>query len=365
MFPANSRAVKSLRWVEENIGPINVLEFLLDFPGTAAVALPDQVQLLASLHTALQQSPHVDSVWSTATFLPLAMLKQGAEPFDLEAKGIRSTIRRAVLRKKLEEMLPVLQAAQLVHLSDAGQTWRLSIRVRDMNGENFNAIRKEMVERGLAILLAGEPPAVVPTVDAAEINSWELPACDLTVTGLRTVVERAHHALLSDLGISFMTAFVLITPVMMLIVRGVLAGCLLMIPNILPVAMVFGGMGWWGVQLDVASILTASVALGIAVDDTLHFISWYVRGRRAGKEPSAAVQVAISACWRPMLHTTLICTGAMLPFFFSDFLPTSKFALLMILILSGAILGDLILLPALLQGPLGKWIGKKREIASG
>tara|TARA_R110002095_G_scaffold104477_1_gene91479 strand:- start:46 stop:417 length:372 start_codon:yes stop_codon:yes gene_type:complete len=123
MFPANSRAVKSLRWVEENIGPINVLEFLLDFPGTAAVALPDQVQLLASLHTALQQSPHVDSVWSTATFLPLAMLKQGAEPFDLEAKGIRSTIRRAVLRKKLEEMLPVLQAAQLVHLSDAGQTW--------------------------------------------------------------------------------------------------------------------------------------------------------------------------------------------------------------------------------------------------
>ena len=58
-----------------------------------------------------------------------------------------------------------------------------------------------------------------------------------------------------------------------------------------------------------------------------------------------------------MLHTTLICTGSMLPFLLSDFLPTGKFALLMILILAGAILGDLLLLPAILQSRWGGWIG--------
>ena len=51
----------------------------------------------------------------------------------------------------------------------------------------------------------------------------------------------------------------------------------------------------------------------------------------------------------------------MLPFFFSDFLPTSKFAMLMILILGGAIVGDLLLLPAMLQSPFGRWIGDRER----
>ena len=61
-----------------------------------------------------------------------------------------------------------------------------------------------------------------------------------------------------------------------------------------------------------------------------------------------------------MLHTSVICASAMLPFFLSDFLPTSKFAMLMILILTGAIIGDLLLLPAILVSPLGQFVGRRR-----
>jgi hypothetical protein len=139
---------------------------------------------------------------------------------------------------------------------------------------------------------------------------------------------------------------------MMLITRSISSGLMLMLPNTLPVAIVFGTMGWAGIQLDVASILTASVALGIAVDDTLHFVVCYRRQARQTEDNSVAVKQAMAICGPPMLHTTLICTAAMLPFLFCDFLPTSKFALLMILILSGAIVGDLVLLPALLLSPL-------------
>ena len=173
-------------------------------------------------------------------------------------------------------------------------------------------------------------------------------------------METAHQVLLSDLGASFLAAFVLITPVMMLIVRSTICGLILMIPNTLPVAIVFGGMGWLGIRLDVASILTASVALGIAVDDTLHFMNWFTRCRQRGDPVEAAVLGAIDTCARPMLQTTIICTGAMLPFFLSQFLPTSKFALLMILTLSGAIVGDLLLLPAILHGPLGKFFSSPK-----
>lgn len=345
MFAETSESVQSLRWVQEHIGPIHALEFLVSFPAgaganTARADLLGRIQNLRRFHHQLGSAEGVQAVMSAVTFLP--ELPEGS--------GLRSTIRRAVLRRKLELSLPELQNRELLSVKDGMETWRVSARIADMRGDNYVQIRDRLVELAEAALIRTNGPQ--------EIG---VPSASLELTGLRTVVEKAHYALLTDLSGSFATAFLLITPVMMVIVRGVWSGLLLMIPNVLPVAFVFGCMGWLGVRLDVASILTASVALGIAVDDTLHFVSWFLRGRRQGLGASDAVSAAIEACARPMLHTTIICTGAMLPFFFSSFLPTSKFALLMILILSGAILGDLILLPAMLQSPLGKLVGRKHE----
>jgi predicted RND superfamily exporter protein len=62
----------------------------------------------------------------------------------------------------------------------------------------------------------------------------------------------------------------------MLIAKSFAGGLLLMIPNVLPVTIAFGCMGIFRLDLDIAGILTASIALGIAVDDTLHFVCWYV-----------------------------------------------------------------------------------------
>ena len=118
----------------------------------------------------------------------------------------------------------------------------------------------------------------------------------LEITGLRAVIETANELLLHDLIGSFTTAFLLITPVMMVIVRSFWGGLVLMIPNVLPVVLVFGLMGWLAVPLDVASILTASVALGIAVDDTLHFLIWYQRGKQAGGSAQQAAAEAIRRC---------------------------------------------------------------------
>ena len=72
-----------------------------------------------------------------------------------------------------------------------------------------------------------------------------------------------------------------------------------MIPSVLPVVLVFGCMGWLEFRLDVAGILTASVALGIAVDDTLHFVSWFMRVRRSGASPQRSVRVALGCVHGP------------------------------------------------------------------
>ncbi|MEM8733225.1 MAG: MMPL family transporter, partial [Planctomycetota bacterium] len=351
MFPGDSEAVLGLNWIRDEIGPINALEFLITVPALSsyqaeaellsedgdsqAADFVAELGMIGRLEQALRTASEVKSTISAVTFLPPAPT----------GTGVRNTIVRAVYQKKVLAEVDAFQRKGLLWREDGSQTWRITARVAGLRGDNYAVIREK-----LESLLRNQ--IEVEQIRFPQSISFEL-------TGLRALVERAHHALISDLVYSFVAAFGLITPVMMLIVRGFFSGLVLMIPNVLPVAFVFGCMGWCGVALDVASVLTASVALGIAVDDTLHFVTWYFRGRRRGMDATSATQMAIRTCTRPIIHTTLICTAAMAPFFLSDFLPTSKFALLMILILAGAIIGDLILLPAFLQSPFGSWIGNQ------
>ena len=167
--------------------------------------------------------------------------------------------------------------------------------------------------------------------------------------------------MLTDLVKSFLMAFVWITPIMMLVLRGVVSGLLGMLPNVAPVILVCGLMGWLGTPLDIASILTVSIALGIAVDDTLHFLTWFVRSKRVGASHADAVCDSIDRCGSAMVQTTMICCSAMLVFCPTEFLPTGKFAILISLMLIAAVAGDLVLLPAFLASRIGHWISPTEQ----
>ncbi len=343
MFASNSPAIESLHWVRDHIGPINSLEIVIEIPQADSIDMLDRIECVRNVHAAILELDSTSSVASAATFLPK----------PASNSNLRSVIQRAVLRRRIEAALPTLANARVHYRSasdpSGSEYWRITARISGLTNESYPALYQQIHQasrRGLEAV--PKLTEIGPTIE---------------IGGLRTVIESAHSSLLTDLATSFLTAFLLITPVMMVIVRGFWSGIILMIPNTIPVAIVFGSMGWLGIRLDVASILTASVALGIAVDDTLHFMNWYMRRLGDGASREDAVRSAVVACARPMLHTTVICTGAMAPFLFCDFIPTSKFALLMILTLFGAILGDLILLPALLLSPIGKLVGKPTALS--
>lgn len=100
--------------------------------------------------------------------------------------------------------------------------------------------------------------------------------------------------------------------------------------------------------------MTASAALGIAVDDTLHFITWFRRGLGRGMARDQAVRFAYGRCGRAMFQTSMICGLGLLLFALSGFIPVRRFALMMFALLTLALAGDLVVLPALLVGPLGR-----------
>ena len=94
-------------------------------------------------------------------------------------------------------------------------------------------------------------------------------------TGVVPLVYKAQRTLLVGLVNSILLAFVLICVLMMAILRSPTAGLLSMIPNVFPIVVIFGFMGWIGSLIDIGTMMTASVAMGVAVDDTVHFLTWF------------------------------------------------------------------------------------------
>jgi predicted RND superfamily exporter protein len=112
--------------------------------------------------------------------------------------------------------------------------------------------------------------------------------------------------------------------------------------------------------MDIGSVMTASIALGIAVDDTLHFLAFFRRTvNQPGTSRFSAVLSAYQHCGVAMIQTSVSCGIGLMVYAFSDFVPTSRFAILMAILLLLALLGDLLLLPALLLSPAGRFFAPR------
>ncbi len=172
-------------------------------------------------------------------------------------------------------------------------------------------------------------------------------------TGVVPIVYKAQRALLDSLISSSIWSFLTITPLMMFISRSFWAGIVAMLPNVLPVVMVFGGMGWLGIDVDVGSMMTASIALGVAVDDTIHFLNWYRDELDRLGDRKQAILAAYKHCATPTFQAAIISGLGLSIFALSTFTPTQRFGYLMLVILWMGVVAELIFFPALLAGPLG------------
>jgi predicted RND superfamily exporter protein len=113
-------------------------------------------------------------------------------------------------------------------------------------------------------------------------------------------------------------------------------------------------MGWLGIPVDIGSMMAASIALGVAVDDTIHFLAWFREDlEKVGNRRDATV-AAYSRCATPTLQAALVNGLGLSVFAVSSFTPTARFGWLMLTILVAGVIAELVMLPSLLFSPLGK-----------
>jgi predicted RND superfamily exporter protein len=242
-----------------------------------------------------------------------------------------------VIRSRLRKSRPDLIASHWLYQEGGREWWRISARVQAFGDIDYGQFLDELRER----------------VDQVLLNE-RYEGVSASFTGMTPVVYQAQRVLLNDLYTSFLTALVLVAAAMMLVFRNVAAGLVAMIPNVFPSIVLFGMMGLWGIKVDIGTVMTASVALGIAVDDTIHFLTWFRRGLGRGLSRQQAIVFAFRHCAVAMIQTSMICGLGLLVFTLSGFLPTQRFAWMMFALLTAALTGVFVLLPALLTGPLGK-----------
>jgi predicted RND superfamily exporter protein len=336
-FKQASRFARDYGWIEQHLGPLISVEVVTRFDQQCPLSALNRMELVAELQEGVSGIPGVGGVLSPVTF---------SRPIPRGA-SMRQTVQRSVYRSKFEQARPDLIDKGLLAEADGDELWRLSARLPAMGDVDYGGLLEQVKQVG---------DGVTNKYRAAGIDGVQI-----SYTGLSPLIDRAQQQLLDDLMGSFLLACLLICPIMMIVLRSFRGGLLAMIPNIVPVVCVFGALGWSGSPIDIGTVLTASVALGIAVDDTLHFLTWYSRGLDAGLPRPLAIRAAFQRCSAAMLQTTLICGLGLAVFIFSSYTPASRFAWLTGVLLLAALAGDLILLPAMLASPLGRVFQRQRK----
>ncbi len=181
----------------------------------------------------------------------------------------------------------------------------------------------------------------------AHLASLDLPATP-RATGHSLLTVNLVNAIMSAQIQSLALATLLIFAMVAVIFRSLRDGLIAMPPNLFPILLNLGLMGWVGIPLNPATAMISAVAIGIAVDDTVHFLSEFRTTREKGSNAVEAIRHTLLLRGRAMVSTSVVLFFAFVVLTVSSFLPVVHFGILTATTMVSALAADLLFLPAIL-----------------
>ncbi len=420
MFSPHAEIIHNYEWLEENLGPLVPMEIVLCIDNSRCkLNMLERMQLLDRMQQKLLQTKGIGNTMSAVTFaMPLEVKRSGA---FINKKTMAGILNKKLLDHRDEylasgflsvegdtemwrisarvgalndmdygefiqdikrEVEPVLRAQREVLAKAADAVKRAGIdEDRSLEDEiqrgaiqpvKFEVAEKPSLSQAVkSQSLSGK--SVGADTSAAKANAAALSQARAAMakktskadnqgitavyTGLVPVVYKAQRAMLDGLAWNFVTDLMTIAGVMTVVFWDVSAALILLVPSVFPVICVFGLMGWLGVVIDVGTIMTPTVALGVSVDDVVHFLIWYRRGLSEGKTRQEAIMLAYEGCARAMYQSWSVLGLGLAVFALSSFVPTQRFGAMMFCLLTAALIGNLLMMPAVLASPLAYFFG--------
>ncbi len=236
---------------------------------------------------------------------------------DKEWRKIEAQLRKLLAQGKLDMIL-----------NASSNSTRMSGKVKDFGGLVFAQKYKEN-EKILAPVL----------------NTYNL---DLRYTGMAFLIDRNNETLATSLMWGLILAFGAVAIIMGLIFKSIRMVLITFLPNVVPLLVIGGFMGWTGIDLKVSTSIIFTIAFGIAVDDTIHYVSKLKMELDKGRSMLYALKRASISTGKAIVLTSLILVSGFFALIFSDFTSTYYIGLLVSITLLFAVLADLFLLPVLI-----------------
>jgi hydrophobe/amphiphile efflux-3 (HAE3) family protein len=176
----------------------------------------------------------------------------------------------------------------------------------------------------------------------------KFPNTDIELTGMIVLLSKTINNAIRSMAKSYVIALVVITILMMVLIGKIRIGLLSMIPNLTPIVLMLGIIGATPVSMDLFTMMVASIAIGLAVDDTIHFMHNFRRYYEQTGDPKLAVYKTLHTTGRAMLVTTIVLSIGFFIFVFADMNNLFNFGLLTSFTILMALLADYLVAPALM-----------------
>lgn len=172
---------------------------------------------------------------------------------------------------------------------------------------------------------------------------------DARVAGIFVLFTGLIQSVLGDQWFSFLYGAVAILGLMTIAFRSWRWGLMSLVPNIVPIGMVLGTIGWWGVPMNLGTAMISSVSLGLTVDSSIHYFAGYLRAVQQGCDPLVAHRRTTLGVGAALVYTNLALVIGFLVLTLSHFLPLVDFGILVGVAMFGGLLGNLVFLPWLMR----------------
>ncbi len=326
-FPASSSLRQDAQAIQERFVGIAPCELLVQGPpGTSRS--PQALRAILALERDLEAAvPFVDYAFSAADCVSVArgiLTGERSIPDSPEDLDKLETLLRLVAGNELP--LDRLIAAPGGNHPDA-EWLRVIVRAEAVGSARMNGL--------------------IDTVARLEAQHLAPLGLRALPTGTTVVFSQTADTIMSGQIESFGVAFLIITLVMAAALRSLRLGLLSMVPNMIPIVALIGAMGLLEIPFNSFNSMVASIALGIAVDDTIHILLGFQRFSR-DRPLASAVHETIAHEGTAVLSTSTVLFCGFAVLLGATFAPTANFGLLTAIAIAAALVGDLVVTPALL-----------------
>jgi predicted RND superfamily exporter protein len=335
-FVPSTEVHQGIKWVDQ-VGGTMTLEVILPGEEGAYWVKDENFAAIVALHDWFDAQPEVGKTMSLAAVERYGRrIATAASPFAANMKPQALFFFFTQQARAQGRPEAVEQATSMVlsrEKDEAGEAIPRFTRVQARIKETTVDLRREAFLARLQEFLDSDP-------------AFE--GREPVVTGMFQLFTRMLETVVGSQVRSFGLVFIGCAIMLVLLMRHIGAGILMMIPNLLPIAIVLGTMGATGITLDIMTITIASVSLGIAVDSAIHYVTRFRREVRASGDFSRATAHAHQSIGRAILYTALTVIAGFLILAMSRFTPTIYFGVLVGVAMVTGLAANLVLLPSLL-----------------